>query len=468
MDIKNWRKDLDDKKIGAIELAKHYLDKIDKYDKDLGCYLDVDYNSVIKQADKAQIIINNGNQNYLTGIPIGVKDNVLTKGVRTTASSKMLENFFPSYDAHIIEEMEKQGYVMLGKLNMDEFAMGGSNETSFYKTTKNPFDKGKVPGGSSGGSAAAVAAGLCAGAIGSDTGGSITQPAAFCGITGIKGTYGTVSRYGSIPFADSLDQLGPMANSIYDCAMMLSVISTYDKRDINMLKRKEIDFFEYIDKPIKGFKIGIIKELMIQADECVSNCVYEAIKFYESMGAEIIEVDIPYLKYASITYKAFGWAEGAINLNKYDGFKFGYESKYGDLDINEAIIKNRGEAFGYEVKKRILIGTYSIQEGHFKKAIEMRNLIKHGYNTVLKSCDVIMNPTTLYTAPELNSIKSHVDNCTVGVNLSGLPSLSTPCGYDKSGMPVGICIVGNYFEEAKMVGVAHVLESQFNRSLPKI
>lgn len=468
MDIKKWRQELDNKKIGAVELAKHYLHRIDKYDKELGCYLYVDSNHVIKQAEKAQNIIDSGNQSYLTGIPIGIKDNIVTKGIPTTASSKMLENFTPNYNAHIIEEMEKQGYVMLGKLNMDEFAMGGSNETSYYKVTKNPFDKSKVPGGSSGGSAAAVAAGLCAAAIGSDTGGSITQPASFCGITGIKATYGTVSRYGSIPFADSLDQLGPMANSIYDCASILSVISSYDQRDSNMVKRQNTDYFKYIDKPIKGMKIGVLKELISQADECVSKHVYEAIKLYEDMGAIITEVDIPYLDYATTTYKAFAWAQGAINLNKFDGFKFGYESKNMAPSCKEEVMVNRGNGFGYEVKKRVLIGAYSLQKGHYKKASEVRRLIRHGYKNAINTCDVIVNPTALTTAFELNHIKNHVDNCTVGINLAGLPSLSTTCGYDKNGMPIGICLVGNYFEEAKMIGIAHAFECQFNRRIPKL
>jgi len=468
MDIRIWRDRLDKRSIGAVELANYYLDRIEKYDNELGCYLYVDKDYVIDQAEKAQVIIDSGTQSYLTGIPIGIKDNVLTKGIPTTASSKMLENFIPSYNAHIIDEMEKQGYVMLGKLNMDEFAMGGSNETSYFKKTKNPYDKEKVPGGSSGGSAAAVAAGLCAAAIGSDTGGSITQPASFCGITGIKGTYGTVSRFGAIPFADSLDQLGPMANSIYDCAIILSAISTYDERDSNMVKRQNVNYFEYIDKPIKGLKIGIIKELMSEADECVSKYIYEAIKFYESIGATIVEVEIPYLKYATTTYKAFAWAEGSINLNKYDGLKFGYNANHENLSTKASIMKNRSEAFGYEVKKRILIGTYSLQYGHFKKAAEMRNLIRSGYTNALNVCDVIMNPAALTTAFKLNSIKSHVDNCTVGINLSGLPSLSTTCGYDKNGMPIGLCIIGNHLEEAKMIGIAHAFESQFNKKLPNI
>ena len=466
MDIKSLREDLDSKKIGAVELAKHYLNRIEKYDGDLGCYLDINHDKVIEQAEKAQIIINNGEQKYLTGIPIGVKDNILTKSVRTTASSKMLENFVPDYSAHVVEEMERQGYVMIGKINMDEFAIGGTNETSYYKAAKNPFSLNNVPGGSSGGSSAAVSAELCAGALGTDTGGSITQPAAFCGITGIKPTYGTVSRYGLIPFADSLDQIGAMANSAYDCALMLSSFATYDKRDITMAKRKDLDFFKYINKSVKGLTIGIIKELMEDGQEEILNATKEVIKFYESIGAAIHEISMPHLKYGSITYKAFASAQGAINLNKYDGFKFGYKSNHGYLDKNEAIMKNRGEAFGIEVKKRALLGMYSIQSGHLKKATEMKNLIKQGYIDAFEKCDVIINPTTTCTAFELNSNGNPVDNCTVGANLSGLPSLSTPSGYDNSGMPIGVCIVGNYFQEAKMIGLADMFEKTFNKKKP--
>lgn len=468
MYIKNLRDELDSKKIGAVELAKHYLNRIDKYDKDLGCYLLVDHNMVLKQAEKAQNLINSGQQKYLTGIPLGVKDNIFTKNIPTTASSKMLENFVPDYNAHVVDELENQGYVMIGKLNMDEFAMGGTNESSYFKVTKNPYDKNKVPGGSSGGSAAAVSAELCAASLGSDTGGSITQPAAFCGITGIKPTYGTVSRFGSIPYADSLDQIGPIANSAYDCAMILSALSSYDKRDTTMVKRNDLNFFEFIDKPIKGLKIGIIKELMSDAEETITKSVWEVIKFYESMGAIITEISMPNLKYGNTAYKAYSTAIGSINLNKFDGFKFGYESKHTHLNTNQAITQNRGEAFGREVKRRLLIGTYTLQNDHLKKAIEIKNLINEDYNNTFKSCDIIINPTTISTAFEMNSKVHHTDNCTVGVNLSGLPSLSTPCGYDENGMPIGVCIVGNYFKEAQMIGLAHIFESEFNRQLPKL
>lgn len=468
MNIKDLRKELDSKKIGAVELAKHYLNRIDKYDKELGCYLYVDHSMVLKQAEKAQSLINNGEQKELTGIPIGIKDNIFTQGVPTTAASKMLQNFVPSYNAHVVEELEKQGYVMLGKLNMDEFAMGGTNEFSYYKITKNPYDQNKVPGGSSGGSAAAVSAELCVAALGSDTGGSITQPSAFCGITGIKPTYGTVSRYGCIPYADSLDQIGPIANSAYDCAMLLSALSTYDKRDTTMAKRDDTNFFEYIGKPIKGIKIGFIKELMYDADKAINDCVWEVIRYYESMGAIINEISMPNLKYGNVAYKAYSTAIGTINLNKYDGFKFGYVSKYKHLNTNEAIKQNRGEAFGKEVKRRLLIGTYILQNDHLKKAIEIKNLIKQDYNNAFKNYDIIINPTTTSTAFKINSKAHHTDNCTVGVNLSGLPSLSTPCGYDKNGMPIGVCIVGNYFKEAEIIGLANLFENQFIKQLPKL
>lgn len=470
--IYNLRKMLDKKEISTKELAINYLDNIDKYDEKLGCYLDIDRDNVLKQAELAQVAINSKDSKVLTGIPIGIKDNICTKNLKTTCGSKMLENFTPNYNAHVIDLMEKQNFIMLGKLNMDEFAMGGTTQTSYFKSTKNPYNLECVPGGSSGGSASAVSANLCVASLGSDTGGSITQPASFCGVVGIKPTYGLISRYGIIPYADSLDQLGIITNNTYDIGLLLSVLSEYDSKDETMSKLSKIDFLEYIDKPIniKGLKIGVIKDLLEDdINQEVKKSVESVLDFYKSNGAIIEEFSMPIIRYCNDIYAGYANSQGVTNLSKYDGTKFGYKFKEISENWDENVAYNRTEAFGDEVKKRILIGMYVLEKGYYNNFSEFRNVVKKQYNEMLSKCDILINPTTNCTAFKINNnFVNNTDNCTVGACLAGLPQLSIPCGYNKDGMPIGVCFIGNYFQEAKLLGIANIFEKTMQKIKPTI
>ncbi len=477
MKLSDMRKALDSKEISSSELTKAYLENIKKYDDRLECYITVTEEAALAQAEKAQSVIDGGEAQALTGIPLAVKDNICTEGVKTTCSSKILENFVPPYNATVMEKLNAQNIVMLGKTSMDEFAMGGSTQTSAFKKTKNPYNINCVPGGSSGGSAAVVAAGLAPAALGSDTGGSIRQPSAFCGVTGIKPTYSRVSRYGLVAFASSLDQIGPIAKNSYDCGLILNAICGFDPHDGTSSKREVPDFTSKIGQTIKGMKIALPKEFFAEGiDNDVRDSVLKAADDYKAMGAELVECSMPSLKYAVPCYYLLACAEAASNLSRYDGIKYGHRTPKAD-SYEELIIKSRSEGFGEEVKRRILLGNYCLSSGYYdayyRKALALRQLIREEYNAIFEKCDIILTPTTPTVAysPEKTADPVEMyqaDICTVTVNIAGLPAVSTPCGYDKDGMPIGLSIIGRKFDEQTVLQVSDAYEQGFTPVAPKL
>lgn len=477
MKLRDMRKALDSKAISSSELTKAYFENIKKYDDKLECYITVTEEKALAQAEKAQVVIDSGKAQALTGIPLAVKDNICTEGVKTTCSSKILENFIPPYNATVMEKLDSQNIVMLGKTSMDEFAMGGSTQTSAFKKTKNPYNTNCVPGGSSGGSAAVVAAGLAPAALGSDTGGSIRQPSAFCGVTGIKPTYSRVSRYGLVAFASSLDQIGPIAKDSYDCGLILNAICGFDPHDGTSSKLEVPDFTSKIGQSVKGMKIAMPKEYFADGiDNEVKMSVLKAADEYKAMGAELVECSMPSLKYAVPCYYLLACAEAASNLSRYDGIKYGHRTPKAD-SYEELIIKSRSEGFGEEVKRRILLGNYCLSSGYYdayyRKALALRQLIREEYNAIFEKCDVILTPTTPTVAysPEKTADPVEMyqaDICTVTVNIAGLPAASTPCGYDKNGMPIGFSVIGRKFDEQTVLQVSDAYEQGFTPVAPKL
>ncbi|MEG6612724.1 Asp-tRNA(Asn)/Glu-tRNA(Gln) amidotransferase subunit GatA [Pseudoclostridium thermosuccinogenes] len=471
--LRSLRSMLDKREISAVELVELYIKRIKEVDHKTNSYITICEEEALLQAKEAQKLINSGSSGSLTGIPVSLKDNICTKDIRTTCASKMLEDFYPPYDATVVKKLKACGAVLLGKTNMDEFAMGGSSQTSYFGGVKNPYDLSRVPGGSSGGAAVSVAAGLAPVSLGSDTGGSIRQPASFCGVTGLKPTYGTVSRYGLIAFASSLDQIGPIAKSAEDCGIILDSIAGYDSDDPTTAHRGAPGSCSKIGMPLNNLKIGIPKEFFGDGiNEEVKAAVFAAVKEYEKMGCQVLEVSFPSLKYAIAAYYLISSAEASSNLSRYDGIKFGYRSKNGES--YEELIKNtRAEGFGDEVKRRILLGTYALSSGYYddyyKKAAYVRQKIKEDYNRIFNTCDVIITPTAPTTAymigeQESNPVKMYLaDICTVTVNIAGLPAISTTCGYDGKGMPIGMSIVGRPFDESTIIGVADAFERNFER-----
>ena len=477
--VKELRDKLDQKEISVSELTKAYLSRISKHDDSIQSYITVSEDLALKAAEDAQQRINSGEAKALTGIPFGIKDNICTEGVKTTCASRMLEDFIPPYNATVVDKLSEQGAVVLGKLNMDEFAMGGSTATSYFKKTVNPYDFSKVPGGSSGGSAACVASSFAAAALGSDTGGSIRQPSSFCGVTGLKPTYGSVSRYGLVAFASSLDQIGPIAKSAVDCGMIFNAIAGFDPHDGTSVRHEHADALSFAGQSVKGLKIAVPKEFFEAGiDDEVKQSVYNAVKVYESMGAVSVPVSMPTLKYAIPAYYLISSAEASSNLARYDGIKYGYRAKDEGEDFIGLIRKTRDEGFGTEVKRRILLGTYALASGYYdayyKKALYLRGKIKEEYSEIFHQCDVMITPTAPSTAFGFNEgitdpAKMYLaDICTVTVNIAGLPAISTPCGYDKNGMPIGMSIVGRPFDEARLIQVADAFESDFERIAPKL
>lgn len=471
--VKDLRVMLDEKKIGAAELAEEYLKKISEKDKDINSYISVCKDEALSQAHTAQKMIDEGKISPVTGIPFSIKDNICTKGIKTTCASKMLEDFIPVYDASVISRLKDNGAVILGKTNMDEFAMGGSSQTSYFGGVKNPFDTSCVTGGSSGGAAASVSAGLCAAALGSDTGGSVRQPAAFCGVCGIKPTYGAVSRYGLIAFASSLDQIGVIASSAEDCGIILSQIAGYDYNDGTSKKGISLDYTSKVGMNIKGVKIGLPEEFFADGiEENVKKAVLDAAEVYRSMGAELVSVSLPSLKYAVSAYYLISSAEAASNLSRYDGIKFGYRSDKGST-FNEVIANTRREGFGSEVKRRILLGNYALSSGYYdayyNNASKIRTRIKREYSDIFEKCDFILTPTAPTTAYKIGSMENDpvkmylADVCTVTVNIAGLPAMSVPCGYDADGMPIGMSIIGKAFDESGIIALCSAYESNFDR-----
>lgn len=474
--IEDQRQLLDQKKISAVELTQCYLDRIAKYDGTVQSYITVTPQRALADAKAAQDKIDTGEAGLLCGIPLAIKDNICTDGIRTTCASKMLEDFVPPYNATVMEKLKAENIVLLGKTSMDEFAMGGSTQTSAFAKTKNPYNIKCVPGGSSGGSAASVAASLAAAAIGSDTGGSIRQPAAFCGVTGLKPTYGRVSRYGLVAFASSLDQIGPIAKNARDCAWLLQAIAGYDPHDGTVSRRAVDDYTTKLGKEIKGMRIALPKEFYADGiDAEVRDAVMNAAKIYEEMGAQLIECSMPSLRYAVAAYYLIASAEASSNLSRYDGIKYGHRSKVGDT-FQELICNSRSEGFGDEVKRRILLGNYALSSGYYDayygKAMALKQRISAEYAHIFETCDVILTPTTPSVAYGIHENISdpakmyQADICTVTVNIASLPAISTTCGYNASGMPIGMSIVGKQFDEATILQVADAFEQQFTPAAP--
>ena len=475
--ISQLREMIDAKSISSQELVKETL-KLAESLKELNCFVTMNKDEGIKKA--IEVDGTNTSNSLLKGIPLAQKDLFCTEGLRTTCSSKILADFVPPYTATAVEKLENAGSITIGKTNMDEFAMGSSNETSFFGNVHNPWKKGYVPGGSSGGSAAAVAAGIVPAATGTDTGGSIRQPAAHCGITGIKPTYGRVSRWGMIAFASSLDQAGPLARSAEDCAILLNEMSGYDPKDTTCLNVENTNLLQTINQPIKGLKIGIVKEFNLGDLKAEVQIRFEeSKKIYESLGAEFVEISLPSISASVPTYYSIAPAECSSNLSRFDGVRFGHRAKDTD-DLNDLYIKSRSEGFGDEVKRRILIGTYALSAGYYdayyKKAQQVRRLIKNDFEVAFGSIDLIMTPTSPGTAFAFgskgvqNPVELYLEDLfTISSNLAGLPAISIPHG-KVNGLPVGLQLIGNFLKEDLLLNAAHIFQqnSEFHLERPSM
>ncbi|MDH5341263.1 MAG: Asp-tRNA(Asn)/Glu-tRNA(Gln) amidotransferase subunit GatA, partial [Betaproteobacteria bacterium] len=449
----------------SVELTQDFLNKISRLNGDLGCFVTVNAERSLAQAGAADAQRAAGRAGPLTGIPLAHKDIFCARDWVTTCGSRMLENFVAPYDAHVVERCNDAGMVTLGKTNMDEFAMGSSNETSYFGPVRNPWKRNAVPGGSSGGSAAAVAARLAPAATGTDTGGSIRQPAALTGICGLKPTYGLVSRYGMIAFASSLDQAGPMARSAEDLGLMLNVMAGHDARDSTSLELPAQDYLRDLARPVTGLRIGLPKEFFASglAPE-VQRAVESAIAEYEKLGAKVVDISLPNMALSVPVYYVLAPAEASSNLSRFDGVRYGHRAA-GYSDLSDMYKRTRAEGFGAEVKRRILIGTYVLSHGYYDayyiRAQKLRRLIAGDFAAAFRQCDVIMGPTSPTTAFGLGEksadpVQMYLsDIYTIAVNLAGLPGMSIPCGFDSGGLPVGLQIIGNYFAEAQMLNVAH-------------
>ena len=451
------------------ELTDAYIAQIENTDSEIGAYITTDFETALKKAEEVDKKRLSGESlEPLAGIPCAIKDNICTKGVKTTCASKMLENYIPPYDACVIEELKKADVVILGKLNMDEFAMGSTTENSAFKTTKNPADITRVPGGSSGGSAACVAAKEAAFTLGSDTGGSIRQPASFCGVVGMKPTYGTVSRYGLVAFASSLDQIGPLTSTVKDNAIVLSAISCADKRDATNIYKSQGDFTEDIGKGIKGMKIGLPKEFFGEGiSHDVKTAVFEAAERMKNEGAEIVDISMPSIDNALAAYYIISSAEASSNLSRFDGVRYGYRTDCFE-NIHDLYKKSRSEGFGKEVKRRIMLGTFALSSGYYdayyKKALQIRSIVMNDFENSFKKCDFILSPVAPTVAYKLgekskNPLEMYMgDAYSVPVNIAGVPAISVPCGRGEGNMPVGAQLIGPAFSEKMLYRAAAVLE----------
>lgn len=453
------------KQCSCTELTKSYLEEIEKSNTELNAYVNVTGETALETAAAVDKKIASGEEiGLLEGVPMTLKDNLSTKGIETTCCSKILTGYKPIYNATVWDVLEKQNAVMLGKTNMDEFAMGSSCETSYFGGAANPFNTTHVAGGSSGGVASAVGANIAAYGLGSDTGGSIRQPASFCGIVGLKPTYGSVSRYGLIAYASSLDQIGPVTKSVEDAAIVFDAISKQDERDSTSKGSLGGETFSKLDNDIKGMKIGIAKEYLDGIRDDVKEAVLGAAKLYEDMGAEIVYFDLPELKFALPVYYIIACAEASSNLGRYDGIRYGYKTEHYN-GTHDMICRTRSEGFGEEVKRRILLGTYVLSAGYYdayyKKAQNLRGTIVRAFNNAFKKCDVILAPTVPMTAFEKGHATSDpietylTDICTVPVNIAGLPGVSVPCGFNAKGMPIGMQLIGKSFGEATILNAAY-------------
>ena len=468
LSLKELSEGLKQKKFSSVELTQFFLNRLDLHNPSINAFITIDKDKSLAMAKHSDEIIKEGNQDYLTGIPIAQKDIFCAEGWKTSCGSKMLDNFIAPYDSTVISKFNAVGAVNLGKTNMDEFAMGSSNETSFYGNVKNPWDIKTVPGGSSGGSAAAVAGRLAPAATATDTGGSIRQPASLCGLTGLKPTYGLVSRYGMIAFASSLDQAGPMCHTAEDCAAMMNVMSGHDPKDSTSIQRAKENYLTGIDDPIKGLKIGVPKEFFSDGLEPeVEKIIEQGINEYKKLGAEIVEISLPNNHLSIPVYYVIAPAEASSNLSRYDGVRYGYRTKEYD-DLMEMYCKTRGEGFGEEVKRRIMIGTYVLSAGYYDayylKAQKIRRLISEDFKKAFEKCDVILGPSAPSVAFPIGDKKEDPlkmymqDVYTISTNLAGLPGLSMPGGLMNK-LPIGIQLIGNYFSESKLLNIAHIFQT---------
>ena len=468
--------------VKVVEAARAVLESIESREDQIHAYMTLDHTQILKKAEEIQKKIDSGEYTGpFAGVPIAIKDNICTQGTRTTCSSKILENFIPGYSAQAVIDLENAGALIIGKTNMDEFAMGSTTETSAYKVTKNPWNLEHVPGGSSGGSAAAVAAGECFAALGSDTGGSIRQPASFCGVVGMKPTYGTISRYGLIAYGSSLDQIGPITKNVEDCAAMLEIISTFDEKDATSMNRVShgyaTDFTSALVEDVKGFKIGIPKDYVGEGvDPQVRASILQAAKALEEKGAVVEEFELGLVEYAVPAYYVIASAEASSNLSRFDGIKYGYQTQdYNGL--HNMYKKTRSEGFGPEVKRRIMLGSFVLSSGfydaYYLKALKTKALIKQSFTESFKKYDMILGPTAPTTAPKIGEslqdpIKMYLsDIFTISVNLAGLPAISVPCGLDEKGLPIGVQLIADSFEEKKLIQAAYTYE-KIRGSFPTI
>ncbi|MBM5803402.1 MAG: Asp-tRNA(Asn)/Glu-tRNA(Gln) amidotransferase subunit GatA [Cyanobacteria bacterium K_DeepCast_35m_m2_155] len=470
MGIAAWREQLRKGEVSARELTDQHLARIDAVDDTVHAYLEVTAERARADADRIDAARAAGEElPPLAGLPLAIKDNLCTKGIATTCSSRMLETFVPPYESTVTERLWRSGAVLLGKTNLDEFAMGSSTETSAFGPSRNPWNPERVPGGSSGGSAAAVAAGECVAALGSDTGGSIRQPAAFCGVVGFKPTYGRVSRWGLVAFASSLDQVGPFTASVADTAELLQVIAGEDPRDSTCLKAPVPDYVAALSQPVKGLRVGLIQECFEQEglDPAVKASVLAAAKQLEALGCELVEVSCPRFNAGIATYYVIAPSEASANLARYDGVKYGYRSSEAG-SLAEMTARSRSEGFGDEVKRRILIGTYALSAGYvdayYKKAQQVRTLIRRDFDAAFAGVDVLLTPTTPTTAFAFGAHAEDplamylADLLTIPANLAGLPAINVPCGFDSQGLPIGLQLIGGVLAEERVLQVAHHYE----------
>ena len=471
--VHELKEKLDKKELTVSEITKAYVDRINEKEPEVKAFVNTLTEEALAKSKEIEEKINKGEiTSEYAGIPIGIKDNMCTKGVKTTCSSKMLENFVAPYDATAVEKLNEENLINLGKLNMDEFAMGASTEYSTFKKTANPWDLNRVPGGSSGGSAAAVAAGLVPWALGSDTGGSIRQPASFCGVVGLKPTYGLVSRYGLVAFASSLDQIGPITKDVEDSAILLNMIAGHDEKDTTSINIEKKDYTKALKNDVKGLRIGIPKEYYGEGiNPEVKEALDKAIEDYKAMGATVEEFSLPIAEYALATYYIIACAEASSNLGRFDGIRYGYRTENFE-NLRDIFINSRTEAFGEEVKRRIILGTYVLSSGYYdayyKKAQQVRTLVKNEFDKAFEKYDVLITPTSPTVAFNIgqrsnNPLEMYLaDICTVSVNIAGLPAISIPCGVDKEGMPIGMQIIGKHFDEETILNAAYTYEQHTN------
>ena len=467
--VHELKEKLDKNELTISEITKAYVNRINEKEPEVNAFITRLTEEALEKAEQIEEKVKKGEiSSEYAGIPIGIKDNLCTKGVRTTCASKMLENFIAPYNATVIEKLNDENLISLGKLNMDEFAMGSSTEYSAFQKTKNPWNLNKVPGGSSGGSAAAVAANLVPWALGSDTGGSIRQPASLCGVVGLKPTYGLVSRYGLVAFASSLDQIGPITKDVKDAAILLNMITGHDEKDTTSIPFEKKDYVQALKNSVEGLKIGVPKEFFGEGiNEEVKKALEKAIEKYKSMGAVVEECSVPIAEYSLATYYIIACAEASSNLGRFDGIRYGYRSKEAE-NLKDTFVNSRTEAFGAEVKRRIILGTYVLSSGYYdayyKKAQQVRTLVKKEFEKAFEKYDILLTPTSPVTAFEIgqksnNPLEMYLaDICTVSVNVAGLPGISIPCGVDSQGMPIGMQLIGKHFDEETILNAAYTYE----------